>query len=76
MNGRLLAQVAWVFLRDAEALEGYPYAWPPKPVAPETRAEADRLHAIARELFDRAAAAGQDKNGTDYVFGESSSSAA
>jgi hypothetical protein len=55
-SGRLLAQVAWVFLREADQQAPGP--------------ENNRLHAIAQRLFYRAAELGQTATGLDYVFGD------
>lgn len=70
----LLAQVAYVFSREADALLPDPYAYPPAPAAsPEAAAEADRLNAIANELFVRADGEGFGAdghgNGTEAAFG-------
>ena len=67
-NGRLLAQVAWIFQYEAEAILGQ-YEWPPKQTTVSQRKEAYRLAAHATQLFALAAAAGQTATGTDYVFG-------
>jgi hypothetical protein len=56
VTGRMLAQLAWVASRDADA-------------EPD-RGEERRLRALAARLFYRAHAAGQTADGLDYVFGD------
>lgn len=71
MTGRLLAQLAWVVQREADATGGDRYAWPPPPpVTPDQACEARRLDRIARRLFRAAEKLGVTNNGTDSVFGE------
>lgn len=65
MTPRLLAQIAWVAVHDAEGLRR-DYEWPPVEPTEEERAEADRLEAMADELIDRAAL---ESSGKNAVFG-------
>jgi len=68
LDGLLLAQLAWVADRDADAIADS-YAWPPRaPLTPAELEEVERLKGIANELFVKAEALGQS-TGTDAVFG-------
>lgn len=67
MSPRLLAQLAWVFARDAAALE-HEYEWPPVTPTKREAAEARRLLRISDKLMGQACDAGQ-LSGTDFCFG-------
>lgn len=70
MEARLLAQLAWVAVRDADAISDS-YAWPPRPpLSEEEVAEIERLHDVADRLFARARAAGLEHDGLAAVFGD------
>jgi hypothetical protein len=72
MNGKLLAQLAWVAQRDADAQLPDPYKWPERdpPPTEEQRREYDRLRILCSRLFYHARCAGWVGNdGTDAVFG-------
>ena len=74
MDARLLAQLAMVFDREAEAHLPDPYAISPEPPAsPEAAEEAARLRAIGDAIFRRAKRKGFGKgpggSGTDAAFG-------
>ncbi len=80
MNGKLLAQLAWVALRDADALHEDPDSFakgkrfPPgwtrcRDLTGEESQEVDRLKALADRLFYRARCGGFTDGGTDAVFG-------
>ena len=81
MTGKLLAQLAWVALRDADALIEDPDAFAegtsPSPwggradLTEEERREAFRLKVLADRLFYRARAKGFTDSGTDAVFARS-----
>lgn len=68
VDGHLLAQLAWVAAKDAEAIAD-PYAWPPASPTDEEVREAARLRLLAARLFRRAEAAGYVESGLDLVFG-------
>jgi hypothetical protein len=78
MDGKLLAQLAWVALRDADALQEDPDAFAegtsPQPwggsvdLTEEERKEVDRLKVLADRLFYRARCQGFTQSGTDAVF--------
>lgn len=73
MTPLLLAQLAHVAYRDAEAIADS-YAWPPRPpLTDDELAEIRRLMAIADELSEHARAAGQTNQGTDALFGRAPS---
>ena len=75
MNGLLLAQLSWVALRDAEAIEDH-YAWPPRaPLSDEEQREARRLRSVSARLSYRARATADGPvfgQGTDECFGGAS----
>ena len=66
MTPRMLAQLAWVCHHDACALR-HEYT-PQQPTLEEYR-EAQRLDALADDLFDRACHGGLEHTGLDAVFG-------
>lgn len=71
MTGKLLAQLAWVACRDAEAIHDS-YAYPPRtPLARDEFEEAERLQRIADDLFEKAEKAGVagEATGLDALFG-------
>ena len=68
MDGRMLAQLGWVFQREVDAIERV-YDYPQGVLTHAQLKESRRLRRIAGELFARAAAAGQVNNGTDAVAG-------
>jgi hypothetical protein len=84
MNGKLLLQLAWIFERDASALQDDPddkllakdgYTEHTRrdlyrPLTAPERREFDRLRISAARLFYRATASGFVANGTDYAFGD------
>ena len=65
MTPRMLAQLGWVFVNDANGLEDPRHGR----VTFEDLKEATRLHEVAESLFMRAAAGGQ-RSGIAYCFGE------
>jgi hypothetical protein len=69
VTGRLLAQLAWIAARDADAALPDPYAWPPEPPTPEQLAESRRLNVLASRLFTKAREAGCVATAPDEVFG-------
>lgn len=69
MNARLLAQLGWVFQREADAIVDQ-YRWPPRgPLTVDEQDEVQHLEASARSIFGRAEELGQ-WTGTDYCFGD------
>ncbi len=69
MTGHLLAQLAVVASREAEAIT-QPYAWPPRgPLTADEQAGVAHLDALSRRLSAEAEAAGCSRQGTDYLFG-------
>lgn len=71
MTARLLAQLGWVFEREAEAIRDS-YAWPPRaPLTSEERAAAEYFEATAETIFRDASARDPGAGfGTDYCFGK------
>jgi hypothetical protein len=70
VDGKLLAQLACVAQRDADAIYDS-YRWPPRPpLSDEERFEARRLQALSVQLGYRAAAEGRGSVGTDELFGD------
>jgi hypothetical protein len=67
MGGKLLAQLSWVALRDAEAVDD-PYAWPRRELTPEERLEVDRLRTLSARLWYRAAERGWGSAGLEEAF--------
>jgi hypothetical protein len=71
MTTHLLAQLGWVFEREAEAIRDS-YAWPPRAaLTAEERAAAEYFEATAEAIF--AGCSAQEPNGgfgTDYCFGK------
>lgn len=66
-RARMLLQVAYVALADADALD--PYAWPPVQLCDKQRVEIDRLRALSNELAADAARRGV-RGGIQEAFGE------
>jgi hypothetical protein len=65
----MLAQLGWLFWREAEAQLPDPYAWPaPEEPTPAQRAEHARLRITSSALWHRARAAGFFSSGLDTVF--------
>ena len=70
LSGKLLAELAWVAQRDADAVGGDRYAWPPPPpLTPEQRVESDRLRVLADRLAYKARERGFVDMGGDALFG-------
>ena len=71
MNGKLCAQLAMVAWRDAEAVGGDPYSWPPPPpMTDEQRREGERLRVLSAAMMHRARLLGFFGQSFDEVFGE------
>jgi hypothetical protein len=71
MDARLLAQLSYVALYDAERAVPDPYAWPPARRATRgERRERERLLAISEELHERAKALGFEGGSDAAFFGE------
>lgn len=69
MTGRLLAELAWVAMRDAEAIAD-DYAWPPRPpMTDDEIKEYQRLRCLSMTLHRKALDAGCVDQGTDALFG-------
>ena len=72
MNGKLLAQLAWIALRDADASVPDPYALPRvNPTEDQTR-EFRRLRAISQACGYKAAELGFVDQGCDACFDDNS----
>lgn len=66
-RARLYAQLAFVAVKDAEAIEDE-YAWPPRPPLSDAElATVAHLRAVGNEAFERAEALGFE-GGTDAAF--------
>jgi hypothetical protein len=65
-NRRLLAQLSYVALFDADAIEDA-YAWPPKTLTADELDEIEHLRRISDTWHERAKAAGFN-GGTDAAF--------
>lgn len=62
MTPALLHELAWLFRREADAIQDQ-YAWPPKVLTDDERRERDRLDACSRGLAYRARVAEYEETG-------------